>query len=155
MGVFFRAAVFRTIRTGEDGSTAIEFGLFVPILVTLLVGIFEIGFAMYGAMQVHNAAEAGLIYAAKNGWNQAGIASAVVSSSGTSNIQASPAPAQFCGCPTASGVQTVACNVNCPNGDVRGEYIRIEASLERTTLFSKTGLTLPAKLTAQVIMRQN
>jgi Flp pilus assembly protein TadG len=145
---------FIVMRRDERASTAIEFGLFVPLLVTLLVGIFEIGFAMYGAMQVHNAAEAGLIYAAKNGWNQAGIASAVVSSSGSSTIQASPAPAQFCGCPTAGGVQVVACNANCPNGDVRGEYIRIEASLARTTLFSNTGLSLPATLTAQVILRQ-
>jgi Flp pilus assembly pilin Flp len=146
---------FAVIRRDERASTAIEFGLFAPLLVTLLVGIFEIGFAMYGAMQVHNAAEAGLIYAAKNGWDQAGIASAVVSSSGTSNIQASPAPAQFCGCPLSSGVQAVSCNASCPNGDAPGQYVRIEASLDRTTLFSKTGLTLPAKLTAQAILRQN
>lgn len=142
-------------RRNERGTTALEFGLFVPLLVTLLVGIFEIGFAMYGAMQVHNAAEAGLIYAAKNGWDQAGIANAVVSSSGSSTIQASPAPAQFCGCPSNSGVQTVSCNAQCSNGDAPGEYIRIEASLDRTTLFAGTGLSLPATLTAQVILRQN
>jgi hypothetical protein len=146
---------FTAIRRDERASTAIEFGLFVPLLVILLVGIFEIGFAMYGAMQVHNAAEAGLIYAAKKGWDQAGIAGAVVSSSGSSQIQASPAPSKFCGCPSVSGVQSLACNAKCANGDTPGEYIRIEASLDRKTLFAKTGLSLPAKLTAQVILRQN
>ena len=155
MGVFFRAVISRTIRTGENGSTAIEFGLFAPLLVILLVGVFEIGFAAYEAMQVSNAAEAGLVYAAKNGWDQTGIVNAVTASSSSNNIQASPAPSQFCGCPTASGVQAVSCNGTCSGGIAPGEYIQINALLNRTTLFSNTGLTLPATLTAQAIFRLN
>jgi Flp pilus assembly protein TadG len=146
---------FRAIRRDERASAAIEFGLFAPFLIMLLVAVFEIGFAMYGAMQVNNAAEAGLIYAAKNGWDQAGISNAIVSSTGSSAIKASPAPAQFCGCPSNSGVQAVACNATCSSGDTPGEYIRIDASLDRTSLFSNSGVTLPAKLTAQAILRQN
>jgi hypothetical protein len=146
---------FKSLRHNEQATTAIEFGLFTPLLVLLLVGVFEIGFAMYGAMKVSNAAEAGLIYAAKNGWDEAGIANAVTSSTGSSDIQATPAPEQFCGCPAASGVQRVSCNATCPSGDVPGEYIRIDASLDRTTLFSDTAFTLPAQLTAQAILRRD
>ncbi|HKJ62583.1 MAG TPA: TadE/TadG family type IV pilus assembly protein [Hyphomicrobiales bacterium] len=145
---------FKAIRRDERATGAIEFGLFGPLLIILLVGVFEIGFAMYGAMKVNNATEAGLIYASKNGWDQAGIANAVESSSSASKIQASPAPTQFCGCPSSSGVNTVSCNATCSGGDPPGEYIRIEATLDRTTLFSNTGLTLPDKLTAQAILRQ-
>lgn len=155
MRISVLAGKLETARTGENGSTAIEFGLFTPLLVTLLVGVFEVGFATYEAMQVHNAAEAGLIYASKNGWDQTGIANAVIASSSSSNIQASPAPSQFCGCPTISGLQTVACSATCSNGDAASEYIRIDASLDRTTLFSDTGLTLPAQLTAKTILRLN
>lgn len=155
MRISVLAGKLDTARTGENGSTAIEVGLFTPLLVTLLVGVFEVGFATYEAMQVHNAAEAGLIYASKNGWDQTGIANAVTSSSRSSAIQASPAPSQFCGCPAVSGLQTVACNATCSNGDAPGEYIQIEASLSRTSLFSNTGLTLPATLTAQTILRLN
>ncbi len=138
----------------ERATTAIEFGLFSPLLVILLVGVFEVGFSMYGAMKVHNAAEAGLIYAARNGWDQAGIANAVVSSTSTSVIQATPAPSQFCGCPSNTGVQAVSCDATCASGDAPGEYIRIDASLDRTTLLPNTGLTLPTKLTAQAVIRQ-
>jgi hypothetical protein len=144
---------FKTIRRDERATAAIEFGLFGPLLIILLVGVFEIGFAMYGAMTVTNSTVAGLIYASKNGWDQAGISNAVESSS-ASKIQASPAPTQFCGCPSSSGVNTVSCNATCSSGDPPGEYIRIEATLDRTTLFSNTGLTLPDKLTAQAILRQ-
>ena len=155
MRCFISVGRLNAIRRGDRATTAIEFGLFTPLLVLLLVGVFEIGFAMYAAMKVHNAAEAGLIYAAKNGWDQAGIANAVTASTSTSNIQATPAPAQFCGCPAANGVQPVSCDANCPSGDAPGEYIRIDASLNRATLFSDTGFTLPAQLTAQAILRQN
>lgn len=144
----------KAIRKDNRASAAIEFGLSVPLLVILLISVFEIGFAMYAAMQVHNAVEAGLIYAAKNGWDQAAISNAVESSSGTSKVKASPSPTQFCGCPSSSGVTPVSCNATCSGGDTPGEYIRIDASLTRTTLFSSKSLTLPATLTAQAILRQ-
>lgn len=65
----------------KSGTAAIEFGLFIPFLLILFTGTVELGFAMYEAMQVNNAAEAGMLYAAKNGWDSAGITKMTCTSS--------------------------------------------------------------------------
>ncbi len=150
-----RKADRKTSRAGEAGSAAIEFGLFAPLLVILVIGVIEIGFAAYGAMQVQNAAQAGIIYAAKNGWDSAGIANAVVNAADTVGISASPPPSQFCGCPGASGVAVTACGATCPDGTTPGEYIRVNAALTRSSLFAESGFSLPSTLTAEAIMRRD
>ena len=58
-------------RRDETGTSAIEFALMTPFLVVLLGGVVEFGFAMYEEMQVNAAVEAGILYAAANGWNSA------------------------------------------------------------------------------------
>jgi Flp pilus assembly protein TadG len=139
---------------GEAGSAAIEFGLFLPLFVILLTGVVEIGFAMFGSLQVYNAVEAGTLYAAKNGWNASGISSAVVNASGITGIAASPAPTQFCGCPALAGIAVATCGTTCAGGAAVSQYIRINATLTRTTILT-SGFGLPATLTAQSIVRQN
>jgi Flp pilus assembly protein TadG len=141
-------------RRYEAGSAAIEFGLFLPLFVIMLTGVVEIGFAMFGSLQVYNAVEAGTLYAAKNGWNASGISSAVVNASDTAGIAASPAPTQFYGCPALSGVTTTTMGAACTSGGTAGQYIRISATLTRTTILT-SGFGLPATLTAQAVVRQN
>lgn len=145
----------RTFRWSDvTGTAAIEFAMFVPLFVILLTGVVELGFASFGAMQVYNAVEAGAIYATKNGWNSSGISSAVTGSSNTAGITASPAPTQFCGCPALTGVVTQSCGTTCSGGYAVSTYIRINASLNRTTILTSS-FGLPATLTAQSIVRQN
>ena len=74
---------------------AIEFALLSPLLVLLLIGLVEVGFASYEAMQAQNAAEAGALYAARHGWDSAGIQAAVVNATGSSDVTATPAPQSF------------------------------------------------------------
>lgn len=138
----------------ETGSAAIEFGLFTPVFIVLLTAVVEIGLAMFGSMQVYNAAGAGALYAAKNGWNSAGIANAVVNSTGIAGITATPAPSQFCGCPTPAGIVVANCGTTCAGGNPVGQYIRIHATLTRITILPNPWL-LPPTLTAQSIFRQN
>jgi hypothetical protein len=95
---------------------------------------------MYEAMQVNNAAEAGMLYAAKNGWDSAGIVTAVQNAgtvlTGGPNLTATPAPSQFCGCPSATGITVETC-VNppaCPDGNPAGQYVQINAALAHTTI---------------------
>jgi Flp pilus assembly protein TadG len=132
----------------------VEFGLFAPLFVILLVGLVEIGFAMFGSMQVYTAVEAGALYAAKNGWNAAGISSAVANSTNVSGVAASPAPSQFCGCPGLAGIAVATCGTTCTGGGAVGQYIRINATLTRTSILT-SAFGLPATLTAQSIIRQN
>jgi len=135
------------------GTAAVEFGLAIPFLLILLVGTVEIGSAMYQAMQVHNAAEAGMVYAGKHGWNASSIAAAVTAS-GVSGVTATPAPTQFCGCPTASGITVVACGATCTVGTA-GAYVQINASIPHQTILPYPSIPLPATLTARSILRIN
>jgi len=137
------------------GTAAIEFGLAIPFLLVLLVGTVEIGFATYEGMQVYNSAEAGALYAAKNGFDAAAISSAVVSATSLSGVTASPAPVQFCGCPSASGVVTATCGATCSSGGTAGAYVRVNAAYTHTTILSYPTFGLPTTLTGQAIVRLN
>jgi Flp pilus assembly protein TadG len=52
--------------TGQRGASAVEFAIILPILVLLLFGIIEIGFAIYDKAMITNAsregARAGIIF---------------------------------------------------------------------------------------------
>ena len=144
-----------TRRARRRGTAAMEFGLAIPFLLILLVGTVEIGFATYEAMQVYNSAEAGALYAAKNGFDATAISGAVVSATSLSGITASPAPAQFCGCPSASGVVTATCGATCSSGGTAGTYVRVSAAYTHTTILSYPTFGLPTTLTAQSVVRIN
>lgn len=142
-------------RRAAAGSAAIEFGLSVPLLLIMLMGLVELGSAMYGAMQVYDSVEAGALYAAKNGFDSAGISAAVTNATGTPGITATPAPVEFCGCPDASGIVETACTTTCNDGKPPGQYARISAALAHQTILPYPALPLPTTLTAQSIVRLN
>lgn len=135
------------------GTAAIEFAICVPFLLVLLMGVVEVGFAAYRSMQVQNSVEAGMLYASKNGWDAAGISAAVVNATGTTGITATPAPVQFCGCPSAAGVVANVCTSTCPGGGSPGQYVRISAAVAHQVILPFPGLPVPATLTANSILR--
>ena len=137
------------------GSAALEFGLAAPLLLMILMGVVELGYAMYQAMQVTNAVEAGALYAAKNGFDVNGIGAAVANATGTQGITATPAPTQFCGCPNTSGIVETDCNATCSDGKPPGTYVRIEATLTRQSILPYPALNLPDTLTAKSVVRLN
>lgn len=147
----------KTIKWGraDAGSAAIEFGLAIPFLLLILMGVIELGYAMFEAMQVHNSVEAGALYAAKNGYDATGIAAAVTNATGTPGISATPAPVQFCGCPSATGIVEIACSATCSGGSPSGQYVRISAKLTHQTILPYPALGLPNTLTAQSVLRLN
>lgn len=137
------------------GTAAIEFAVSIPLFVVLLMGVVELGFAMYRAMQVYNSVEAGMLYAARNNWDEAGIASAVINATGTPGIAATPAPVRFCGCPSAGGIVTTSCDSQCSDGSQPGRYGRVSAAIAHQTILPYPGLPLPTTLTAESIVRLN
>lgn len=134
------------------GTAAIEFALSAPVFVILLLGVVDVGLGAYRQMQVQDAAEAGALYAAINGWNPTGIETAVVNATGAAGMTA-PAPTEFCGCPSTSGVTTVACNATCSGAETPGVYVQINAALPYTNILPYPGLPIPATLTAQSTVR--
>lgn len=150
-----RIRITITRRRAEAGTAALEFALAAPLLLIMLMGVVELGFTMYQAMQVYNSVEAGALYAAKNGFDAAAISAAVVNATGTAGITATPAPVQFCGCPDASGIVETVCTATCNDGKPPGQYVRISAALARETILPYPALGLPDTLTAQSVVRLN
>lgn len=146
----------RRIATRHSGTAAIEFGLAIPLLLLLLTGTVELGFAIYEAMQVYDAAEAGALYAAQNGWSSSGISTAVTSATSATGLTATPVPAQFWGCPGEGGITTVASSsVKCAGGTAPGQYIEVSATLDHSTILPYPGLSLPTSFTAKSVIRIN
>jgi Flp pilus assembly protein TadG len=144
----------RSLRRGDRrGTAAIEFALLSPILLALLLGVVELGFGIYAAIQAQSAAEAGALYAAKHGWDSAGISAAVVNATGASSMAATPAPTLFCGCPSVTGVAAIACNSTCTGGSQPGEYVQINSALARLSILSDPGLGLATTLTGKSAIR--
>ncbi len=157
--------------TSESGTAAIEFALFLPLLLLLLTGIVELGFSAYEAMQVNNAVDAGAIYAAANAANTfsatttaaATVAGATLPS-GLNTLTATPAPTQFCGCPSAAGsvsnlgasppVCATTFPTACSGSTPAGTYVKVNASLNHMVMFPTTW-GLPTTFTATAVIRTN
>jgi hypothetical protein len=149
-------------RDGDSGTAAIEFALFAPFLLILIGGVTEIGFAMYEAMQVNAAVEAGLLYAAANGWDAASISDAVTGSSQLPKLYtltATPAPTEFCGCPNETGsvenVGSPPCSTAaCAEQTAAGTYVQVNATLNHLVILPPTW-GIPANITATATIRVN
>jgi Flp pilus assembly protein TadG len=139
----------------DAGAAALEFGLMAPLLILLLVGTIEIGTSVYQGMQAQNAAEAGALYASQNGFDVAGISNAVVNATTNAGLSATPVPSQFCGCPGAGGLTAIGCELTCADGSAPGQYVRVNAQIAHQPLLSFSGLTMPATLTGEAVIRIN
>lgn len=135
------------------GTAAIEFAIIAPVLMIALIGLVELGFSIQQAMQVQDAAEAGAVYAGRYGWDQAGIANAVVNATGADDITATPAPFQFCGCPGEAGIAAVDCDATCPDGSGPSHYAQINASMPHASILTGLGLPIPAVFTGHAVVR--
>lgn len=158
----FSAAV-RNFLVGPEaieGAALIEFTLFAPLLIILIIGLTDFGLYIYRMSQVQLAAQAGAQYALQRGaFNASAIASAVTNTSCPSGsctgfnatISASPAPIQFCGCPSDAGVTQLAIGactrgMVCPaDGSVAGTYVTVQSQATYNT-------SLPSILSAAPLL---
>ena len=144
---------------GADGSAvtgvaSVELAIIAPLLAMAIICTADLGLGIFRKMQVQAAAQAGAEYAIVKGFTQSGIVTAVTSATSFGAITAVPAPSQFCGCPTASGVTIAACNTTCPDTSKVGAYVEVSAQGSYDTILPYP--TLPrtyvftAKSTARV-----
>lgn len=135
------------------GTAALEFGLAIPFLLVLIIGLTEVGMAAFEAMQVENAAEAGAVYASQHPTDLTGIQNAVVNATSTAGITATPAPTSFCGCPGTSGITVGNCTNLCTGGSAQGNYVRVNAAITHTKILTFPGLPDPLVLTSRTTLR--
>jgi Flp pilus assembly protein TadG len=151
------AQSFRTLLTGGreslSGAAAIEFGVVAAILMLMSVALTDVGMGFYRKMQVQNAAQAGARYAMRYGFLSSLIQNAVTAATPNGDIAATPAPTQFCGCPTASGIAVSDCTSTCTDGGAAGSYVSVSAQTSYSTILSYPGLPKTFNLTAQATAR--
>lgn len=127
-------------RGDERGLSGIEFAMIAPVLILSFIATADFGLAIYAKMEVENAAQAGTQYAAVNGYTSSSVSSAVTSATSLSGLSASPAPTEFCGCPSTSGVTTATCGTNCASGAAAGTYVTASAQATYSTIVSYPGI---------------
>jgi Flp pilus assembly protein TadG len=144
----------RSLRILSDnkGVAAIEFGVLMPVLVLMAVAAIDLGMGFYRKMQVEYAAQAGAQWAVRNGFDLNGITGAETAAT-SSSVATTPAPVQFCGCPTGSGISTTSCGVSCSGGVRAGTYTTVSAQMTYNTIINYGLFPSSYNLTSQSTVR--
>ncbi len=112
----------------EDGASAIEFALILPILVLMLLGIFQFGLAYNNYLAITHAAREGARMAAVGQFDQAAVAA-----------QAYP-------------VSPISVTISYPNGNAHGETVEVIVKTDITIELPMFGVqSIP--LTSRARMR--
>lgn len=122
----------------QAGTALLEFVLALPLLALLLLGGVEIGRYAYFAIQVGNAARAGVQYGAQNAvtaLDTSGIISAAQADGSTSIAALNVTPTNYCSCWNGSSGSAVACSGSCPAGSHLVEYVQVAVSGSVVPLF--------------------
>jgi Flp pilus assembly protein TadG len=131
----------------KKGNAAAEFGLLFPILLVAILGVVDLGWDAVEAQSASAAAQAGADYAIVNGFDVAGITSAVTSSSSLGGITASPAPTNTkTGCASGTGIGSCA-------GQPAGTYVVVSAKASFAPILSWVGT--PPSFASATIVRIN
>ena len=144
--------LFRRQAAGERGTSLLEFALFLPILLLLLLGVIDVGRYAEFNIVVANAAHAGAQYGAQNlvtAVDTTGIASAAVSDSQNALTAPQVTTSVLCGC-AASGL-SATCPVTCGSGHPL-TYVQVTATGTFNSLFSYV-VGVPASVSKTAEMR--
>lgn len=126
------------LRGANDGLGAIEFGFIAPLLLTMMLGVFDFGLAYWQQMEIANAADAGAQWGMDNAYDGTSITTVAQSATNLSGISVSPS--NPCGCAASTGVSIYACGSTCPDGTAPKTYIVVSAHACYSTLFTWPGL---------------
>ena len=147
----------RCLASGSDegiaGVSAVEFAIIAPVFVLATICTIDLGAGFYRKMQVQNAAQVGAQFAALHGFDSNNIENAITSATAFAGIAASPAPTQFCGCASDSGIGVIDCASKCPSGLSPGSYVTASAQATYNTILPYPLLPSSYTFNAQSILR--
>lgn len=138
---------------GIQGAAAIELAALAPVLVMAMVVTIDLGMGIYRNMQVQGAAQSGAEYAATHGFNAGAITNAIAIFTPLTGLSASPAPRQFCGCASSTGIVEGACDAICGGGAKAATYVTASAQSVYQTIIPYPLLPGAFTLTAQSTVR--
>jgi Flp pilus assembly protein TadG len=150
-------AFFGRERVAIAGVAAIELAMVSPLLVTGVLGAGELGITIFRQTQVSFAAQAGADFALAHGFDVTKTSNAIVTATTYTAINATPAPTQFCGCPSASGVTVASgappCSATCSGGFTAGTYVTASSQAQFSPIIPNPWQTSTVTLTEQATVR--
>lgn len=155
-GVASRRKLRQFISAGDEatsGVAAIEFAVTASCLVLLMICVVDLGMGFYRKMQVQSAAQNGANYVMLHGFDATSIASAVTTATSFADLSASPAPVQYCGCPSNTGIASGICSSVCADGSTPITYVLVSAQGTYNTVLSYPLIPSSIVLTAQARVR--
>jgi Flp pilus assembly protein TadG len=138
---------------GTRGVAAIEFAVVASVLVLLMICVVDIGMGFYRKMQLQNAAQVGAQYAMRHGFSASSITTAVIAASTFPDISVSPAPSQYCGCPSSTSIATADCSSTCADGSTPATYVSVSAQGTYNTILTYPMIPKSFAFTAQSTVR--
>jgi Flp pilus assembly protein TadG len=119
----------------RSGVAAVEFAIIAPAVILMAIVTADVGLGIYCKMRVQNSAQFGTQYAVVHGYDATAITNAVMSATSFPGLSITPAPYQFCGCPTTSGIVTYDdCSSFCPDGSSPGVYASVSTQGTYSTI---------------------
>lgn len=150
-------AFFGRERLAVAGVAAIELAMVSPLLITGVLGAGELGITIFRQTQVSFAARAGADFALAHGFNATEVSNAIVTATTYTAITATPAPKQFCGCPSATGVSVASgappCTAVCSDGFNAGTYVQANSQVQFSPVIPNPWQSSTVTLTAQATVR--
>ena len=115
------------------------------------------GITIFRQTQVSFAARAGADFALAHGFNATEVSNAIVTATTYTAITATPAPKQFCGFPSATGVTVASgvppCTAVCSGGFKAGTYVQANSQVQFSPVIPNPWQTGPVTLAAQATVR--
>jgi hypothetical protein len=130
------------------GNVLVEFALALPVIVLLLVGVFEYGSATARKMSLTSAARSGVEHALRGG-DASAVAETVRRAAGGDAEQLSVTTSQFCECDGAAA----SCGTACESGSLQQGFMRVRVSEPFTPLLPSFGLPYPTSVAGEATFR--
>ena len=136
----------------DSGQALVEVALTLPLFILLLTGAVEFGRLAYAAMEVNNAARAGVQYGAQShitASDNTGMKQAAINDA-PNVLDLVPTATHYCTCSDGSASTCLATDCS---GTRMLEYVQVNTSAIVNPLFHYPGLPQTVTLRGQAIMR--
>lgn len=164
-GLAERLTVLRRLHKDEDGVSAIEFGMLAPVLILLILGLFDFGMAINRTMTLDTAANLAAKYAIMDSFDVDGIEAAVESHlANNPNPRAVPMSVggtpvdtpivearDYCQC--AESTSEVLCTTTCADGDPAMRFVELSIVENHELLFDYRVLPREIPLSTTTVVR--
>lgn len=138
----------RRFARSESGISAVEMAIIAPVLMILLLGIFDYSAAIFSKIELASSVRSGVQYALINSTNMAAIQTTVINSTSLdpANLVVD-LPYKTCEC--SNGTSDPTCLVVCPVSTLR-HYVVINANYTYVPIFLPTNIVLNETSTIRI-----